>query len=331
MTDSVTDDATASAGGPYFEDLTVGTVWRTGFGTTVTSGLAATHQAIVGDRLALTVDEDLAGRIAGGVLAHPALIWDLAIGQSTVVTQRVVANLFYRGLVFRRLPRIGATLTTRTEVVALRQNRSRPSGLAALRITTTDGSGATVLDFWRCAMLPLRDPQAETGHADDLEAVGTDIDPATVDAVAATLDLSTFPIVGAAFEPGRETVVAGGDVVSNGPELARLTLNIAAIHHDRFAQTDGRLVYGAHVVDIAAAQLCRAFPRVVTILGWHSCDHLAPTREGDTLTSTIRVESTRSAGTGTIADLHIRVTARGDGPDPSPHPVADWRPIILSV
>ena len=64
----------------------------------------------------------------GSALAHPALVCDVAIGQSTLATQRVIANLFYRGLVLRRGPRIGDTLRTRTEVVALAQT---PSGARA--------------------------------------------------------------------------------------------------------------------------------------------------------------------------------------------------------
>ena len=35
---------------------------------------------------------------APAALAHPALVSDVAIGQSTLATQRVKANLFYRGL-----------------------------------------------------------------------------------------------------------------------------------------------------------------------------------------------------------------------------------------
>jgi acyl dehydratase len=85
----------------------------------------------------------------------------VAIGQSTLVTQRVIANLFYRGLVLRRSPTIGDTLSTTTEVVALRQNSPRPgraaTGLAAPRARTVDQQKRRVLDFWRCAMLPLRD------------------------------------------------------------------------------------------------------------------------------------------------------------------------------
>ena len=108
-------------------------------------------------------------------IAHPALVCDVAIGQSTLATHRVKANLFYRGLVFHRYPVIGDTLFTRTEVVGLRQNSAKagraPTGLAALRMTTVDQLGRLVLDFHRCAMLPLcGDGAADTGHADDLSA-----------------------------------------------------------------------------------------------------------------------------------------------------------------
>ncbi len=66
---------------------------------TLTAGAAATHQSIIGDRLRLALDAELAAAVTGstGALAHPALVCDVAIGQSTLVTQRVKANLFYRG------------------------------------------------------------------------------------------------------------------------------------------------------------------------------------------------------------------------------------------
>ncbi len=122
-------------------------------------------------------DQELCRQVTGGApVASPALVWDLAIGQSTVVTQHVRANLFYRGLAFHRAPRLGDTLRTSTEVVALKQNRPRkdrpPTGLAVLRITTVDQDQRPVLDFWRCAMLPLRDQHRVTGHADDLDSIG---------------------------------------------------------------------------------------------------------------------------------------------------------------
>ena len=159
----MTTSATVRVAGPYFEELERGQVERGAPALTLTDGHAAVHQAILGGRLRLALDAPLARRVCGGErpLAHPALVCDVAIGQSTLLTQRVIANLFYRGLVLRRLPRIGDTLRTTTEVVALKQNRARPdrpaTGLAVLRIVTVDQDERPVLDFTRCAMLPLRD------------------------------------------------------------------------------------------------------------------------------------------------------------------------------
>lgn len=170
-------------GGPFFDDLQVGDVFDTAPAMTLTSGAAATHQSIIGDRLRLALDTELSRAVTGtdGPLAHPALVCDVAIGQSTLVTQRVKANLFYRGLSFHRFPVIGDTLATRTEVVGLRQNSAKPgraaTGLAALRMTTVDQAGRAVLDFYRCAMLPLSGDDVQTGHADDLAAIGADQQP----------------------------------------------------------------------------------------------------------------------------------------------------------
>src|SRR5690606_36035489 len=131
-----------------------------------------------------------------------------------------------------------------TEVVALRQNRSRPTGLAALRVTTTDQQDRLVLDFWRCAMLPLRDPGVDTGKREDLDAVGRPPQSEVVAGLVDGFDLTAFPAGGQQVLPGDVWHVESGDVVSSAPELARLTLNVAAVHHDEFAGGSGRLVYG---------------------------------------------------------------------------------------
>jgi acyl dehydratase len=322
--------------GPYFDDLSVGQEFTCAPAITLTSGLAAAHQAITGDRLALTLDHELCRQVTGGgPLAPPNLAWDVSIGQSTVVTQHVRANLFYRGLAFRRAPLIGDTLATVTRVVALRQNAPRDgraaTGLAALRITTTDQANRPVLDFWRCAMLPLRDPLAGTGHADDLSVIGQDGPPPDFAALARgwRLDLYAARAAGprpAELHAGQSFEVAGGDVVSSAPELARLTANIAAVHHDRAAGDGERLVYGGHAIGLALAQAARALPSLVTVTGWQSCDHLAPVREGDTLRSAITVEQVDYLPDGGGL-VHLHSLVRADAP--AARDVLDWRYVAI--
>jgi acyl dehydratase len=318
--------------GPYFEDLAVGQRFGSAPGLTLTDGLAAAHQAILGDRLALVTDHELCREVTGGgPLAPPSLVWDVAIGQSTVVTQHVRANLFYRGLAFRRAPHLGDTLRTSTEVVALRQNRPRegraPTGLAVLRIITADQEQRPVLDFWRCAMLPLRDQQRQTGHADDLDSAGQAADGNDPAVLVSGWRLERFAQQAAGPRPaelqaGQSWAVPGGDVVSAAPELARLTLNVAIAHHDAQAAGGRRLVYGGHTIGLALAQATRSLPSLVTVAAWHGCDHLGPVHEGDTLRSTISVEQVDSLpGGGGLVHLRSQVTA--EAPSQGPEPASD--------
>src|SRR5664279_3100365 len=310
-------DTTEPPAAPFFEDLRVGEIDDSAPSLTLTEGMAAVHQAIVGDRLRLALDGKLARDLLGlrTPLAHPALVWDVAIGQSTALTGRVIANLFYRGLVLKRAPLLGDTLATTTEVVALRQ--------------TTPRAGRAVLDFWRCAMLPLRDPEGRTGHEDSFEEIPVELEAEDLRAATASWRLDGFP--GGRGEqlgeltPGTRWSVHGGDVVSGAPELARLTLNVAAVHHDRACQPDGRrLVYGGHTIGLAAAQATRALPEIVTIAGWHSCEHLAPVHEGDTLHSELELERLEMLpNDGALAHLRSRVRAHGDGAEEVA--VLDWR------
>ena len=317
--------------GPWFDDLEVGDVFLAP-STTLTEGKAAVHHAILGARLGLSLDAQLSRAVAGRVLADPGFVTDSAIGQTTSITRRVVANLFYRGLALHRLPSIGDSLHTRTEVVGLRQNASRPSGLAAMRMTTHDQEGRLVLDFWRCAMLPLSNPDVRTGHADDLSAIGHAPDTSHLLADVATWDLDALTTApGPSVEKGATWDLGAGDVVTSAPELARLTLNLAHVHHDRFAQPSGRLVYGGHTIGLALAAVTRTLPQLVTVAGWHGCDHTGPVREGDTLVSRIEVTDTREHANGLReADLRVVVRARSVDDDADAYrDVLDWRPIVV--
>ncbi|MDV2478409.1 acyl dehydratase [Rhodococcus zopfii] len=338
MTTPATD--ATHVGGPYFDDLTVGQVFDTAPAVTLTDGLAATHQAILGDRLRLALDTHLSTAVAAGPIAHAGLVTDLAIGQSTLATHHVKANLFYRGLRFHRFPRIGDTLYTTTEVVGLKSNSVKPgraaTGLAALRMNTVDQQGRTVLDFYRCAMLPLNpatDPATAT-RTDDLSSIGPQDEPEW--AAPADWNLAEYRnrVPGTHFDPSLAGAVlrSSGDVVSSAPELARLTLNIAATHHDERVGAAGRLVYGGHTIGLALSQATRALPNLVTVLGWQSCDHTGPVHEGDTLTSDLHVESATALPDGggvlklrSLVFVHRGGAANVNSGETDPAPVLDWK------
>ncbi|MCU1483006.1 MAG: acyl dehydratase-like protein [Subtercola sp.] len=322
--------------GPYFDELTVGDVYTDSPAVTLTDGMQAAHRSIVGNRLRLSLDTTLAAEVTGQAsVASPALVWDTSIGQSTSVTQHVKANLFYRGLRFHRFPEIGDTLSTVTTIDALKENTRRegraPTGLVAMHIVTSDDQHRPVLDYWRCAMLPLSGSAAPTGLSDDLDAVGISARSVGFDdlgSAVASWNLGAFRalVPGPHFEAmraGQSWAVEGADLVSSAPELARLTGNIASVHHDEVAAGGSRLVYGGHTIGLALHQATRALPALVTVAAWDKCDHTGPVHEGDRLSSTISVEAVHALPTGGGL-ARLRVTVEAASADGSTASVLDW-------
>lgn len=323
-------------GGPYFEDFEIGQVFDDAPALTLTAGHAALHQALTGDRLRLALDAELSHAVTGQEhqLAHPNLVCDIAIGQSTGPTQRVLGNLFYRGLVLLSPVFLGDTLYTSTRVAALKQNRTREgrpaTGLVALEIETHNQRGEPVLDFWRCPMLPLRQGAGETGRQDEFGDIPQDLDRRRVrEAIPSTWRLEELrQRVGgehfADLAEGTVWKVGGRDTVTGATELVRLTLNLAEAHSDAGATAHGRrLVYGGHTISIAASHTTRALPNLATIVAWHGCDHLGPVFEGDVLRTELTLESKEPLDEGGLVDLRAQVWAqREDGDEVG---VLDWR------
>jgi 2-methylfumaryl-CoA hydratase len=329
---------------PYFEDLKVGQLFSDAPAVTLTSGHAAFHGALFGDRLRLPLDATLCEKVTGSsrALVHPNVICNIAIGQTTSPTQRVKGNLFYRGLVLHQPVFIGDTLRTSARIVALRQNSAKPgrdaTGLAALEIHVDNQRDETILHFWRCAMIPCRDPNAVTGASDSFDAIPTELDLKQVEAavpVEWSLDEFRREIPGEHFEElteGSRYHVEARDSVTSAPELARLTLNVAKAHTDAAYSPYGkRLVYGGYTISMASAQILHGLPNLVTLLAWRSCDHTEPVFEGDVLRTDFTIDAKHALpGGGGLVDLHAVVHAtRGDqalGADAS---VLDWRVIGL--
>jgi acyl dehydratase len=342
-------------GSPYFDDLPVGRVFDDAPAVTLTSGHAAFHAALFGDRLRLPLSLPLCHAVTRSrrPLAHPNLVCNVAIGQTTTPTQRVRGNLFYRGLVLQRPVFIGDTLTTSTEVVARRQNRKKPgrdaTGIAVLQVHVENQHGETVLHFWRCPMLPCRDPAAEacaeiasdaSDASDAFEAIPAELDMDAVRAAAVShwrLDVFREAAPGSHFdaiEAGTRYVVEAADTVTSGPELARQTLNLARAHTDAAASPYGRrLVYGGHTISMASAQLTRAIPNLVTLIAWRGCDHCAPVFEGDRLQTEVEVVATHELNSGGgLVDLRVLVTAERAADEGEPgkrERVLDWHLLAL--
>ena len=329
-------------GAPFFEDLEVGQVFDSMPAVTITSGLAAAHLATFGDPLALALSAPLARAVTGRdePLADPALAMSVALGQSTVVTRRVVANLFYRQMRFRPVF-VGDTLSTRVEVLALRENRRRegraPSGMVLLGVTTRNQDGETVMSCERSPMLPMRS-DAPTGRADDL-GEAADATPLADLAALAPPGWSLGPLGEAAgphdaWPVGEERTEELRDTVSSAREYVRLTNNVAMAHRDgRFGQRGARLVYGGHTVGLAQAALVRLCPSVATVLAWRACDHLGPVFEDDAVETTARLLAEHPLADGRLLEFEVRVRAERAAPEANGRvdDVLRWQPVVLAA
>lgn len=317
--------------GPWFEDFSRGQEFDAP-AVTLTEGHAALYQAMFGDRLRLALDHATSRRVTShrSALAHPLLAINLAVGQSTWASQRVKANLFYRGLALKRCVHLGDTLYTRTRVVGLRQNKPQPeraaTGMVALEITTTNQRGESVLHFWRCPMIPCRDPQARTSASDKLDELGSEPEPRSLlpqgwdlQPVRAWRRDSELEL-----EPGTRFVIEARDSVTLAPELVRLTLNMAMAHTDaRLSYLGERLVYGGHTISMAFAQLCRALPNLLTLISWERCDHTAPVLENDRLRSEFQIVERIAIDSTSLLKIHLQCFAARGEPE-SETRVLDW-------
>jgi len=151
------------------------------------------------------------------------------------------------------------------------------------------------------------------------------------------LDVFRREIPGEHFEElteGTRYLVEARDSVTSAPELARLTLNVAKAHTDAASSPySKRLVYGGYTISMASAQIVRALPNLVTLIGWRSCDHTRPVFEGDILHTEFTIDAKHSLQNGGgLVDLHalVHATRADQAAEPGADaPVLDWRAIGL--
>ncbi len=332
--------------GPYFEDFHNGQVFAAP-AVTVHDGHAAFYQALTGDRMRLPLDRELSRAVTGNAhgLVHPLLVINLVNGQTTYASQHVKGNLFYRGLLHQQPVFLGDTLTTATRVVGLKQNTIKPgraaTGMVALEMETTNQDGACVMKYWRCPMIPCRDKDADTGHDDNFDWIPETLpDDALQGAIppdwaTAAMDPAAYAVPAPRLATGDRVIIEAQDTVTCAPELVRMTGNIAFAHTDASRSYLGkRLVYGGHTISLALAQVTRAMPNIVTLLGWQGCDHLGPVLEEDIIRSEFEVTARTPLATGALYELRIFTFARRRNTANAEYeesPVLDWRLVLWSL
>jgi 2-methylfumaryl-CoA hydratase len=188
--------------GNFFEDFEVGQVIHHATPRTVTEGDRALYGALYPTRFAIPSSAAFAASC--GLAPHPVeelIGFHIAFGKTVPdVSLNAVANLGYAECRFHRPVTPGDTLTTRSEVIGLKQNSNGTTGVVYVRSTCTDQDGATVVEWARWVMVNKRDVDAPAPEAVVPDLAGV-VAPSDL-VVPAGLDFSAYD-VGAAGEPHR--------------------------------------------------------------------------------------------------------------------------------
>ena len=187
-------------------------------------------------------------------------------------------------------------------------------------------------------MVPCRDAHAQTERRDNLDAIGTGpLEPELRAAIPGhwQLDAAVARWSGrktAELHSGMHFRIQARDTITSAPELVRLTLNMAMIHTDgSLSYLDRRMVYGGHTIGIAFAQVTRALPNLITILGWERVEHMGPVTEGDRLRSELTVLEIVPCAAGALLKLMVRTyAAHGDAAEEETA-VLEWTLWVLGA
>ncbi len=147
-------------GGKYFEELTVGDVFKHEPARTITETDNLLFTALTMNPQPLHLDAEFAGQAEFGQrLVNSIFTLGLAVGLSVGDTTlgTTVGNLGFEQVEFPKPVFIGDTLYSETEVVAKRDSRSRPQwGIVTFEHRATNQRGEIIMRCRRAAMMQRR-------------------------------------------------------------------------------------------------------------------------------------------------------------------------------
>ena len=315
--------------GNFFEDFRLGQVITHATPRTVTAGDVSLYTALYGSRFAVQSSDAFARAI--GYPAAPVddlLVFHIVFGKTVPdISLNAVANLGYAKCRFLAPVFPGDTLKATSEVIGLKENSSRETGVVYVRSSGFNAAGATVLEYVRWVMVRKRDEAAPSPG---------DLVPALPKAVAdGEIGKACPPLRHAAYD----NVLAGsalrfadyavGDRIDHVDGMTveeaehqiatRLYQNTARIHFDQFSAAAGRfgrrLIYGGHVISLARALSFNGLANAFRIAGINGGRHVAPLFAGDTVFAWSEVTARLELpGRDDVGALRLRLVATKNRP-----------------
>jgi 2-methylfumaryl-CoA hydratase len=315
---------TKTAPGRFFEDFLVGDSIRHATPRTLRDGDGSLYSALYGARFAPQSAETFARAI--GYPASPIddlLAFHVVFGKTVPdVSLNAVANLGYADCRFLKAVYPGDTLSSVSEVIGLRENSNKESGVVYVRSQGMNQRREVVLDYVRWVMVRKRDKAAPAPES---------VVPKLPDAVAlADLGAACPKLDRAAFDdalsgsPHRFEDYAKGERIDHVDGVTveeaehmiatRLYQNTAKVHFNQHSEGQGRfgrrLIYGGHVISLARALSFNGLANAFHIAAINGGRHVAPLFAGDTVYAWSEVLDTgRLPGRDDVGALRLRTIA----------------------
>ena len=319
---------TKSFAGNFFEDFRIGQTLRHATPRTLTGGDVALYNAIYGGRFAVPSSDAFARSL--GLKESPVdelLAFHMVFGKTVPdISLNAVANLGYAECRFLKPVHRHETLSAVSEVIGLKENSNRQTGIVYVRTTGLNQDGETVLSYVRWVMVRKRDVEA---------VVADQSAPALAGAVSAG-DLVLTP--GLDFS-GYDTVLAGSphlwDDYTAGEKIdhvdgvtveesdhmlaTRLYQNTAKVHFNQHTEGQGRfgrrLIYGGHVISLARALSFNGLANAAQIVAINAGRHVNPFFAGGTVYAWSQViEKAELPGRRDAGALRLKLIATKDRP-----------------
>jgi 2-methylfumaryl-CoA hydratase len=310
--------------GRFFEDFRVGQVLDHATPRTITAGDVAVYSGLYGPRFAVQSSDPFAREI--GYPRAPVddlFVFHVVFGKSVPdISLNAIANLGYAECRFLRAVFPGDTLSASSEVIGLRENSNRASGVVYVRTTGRNQNGEIVLQYVRWVMVRKRDASTPA-PAPVVPKLSERVDPTGLGTAVPALDISRYAF-GLAGSPHRWGDYAPGEKIDHADAMTleeaehqiatRLYQNTAKVHFNQHEQAQGqfkrRLVYGGVVISLARALSFNGFSNAFHVAAINGGRHVAPCFSGDTIYAWSEVlETVELPGRRDVGALRTRLVA----------------------
>src|SRR6266566_6903597 len=315
--------------GNFFEDFRVGQVIRHATPRTLTVGDVTLYNALFGARFAVQSSDAFAKAI--GYPRAPIddlLVFHVVFGKSVPdVSLNAVANLGYANCCFRKPVYPGDTLSAQSEVIGLKENSSRKTGIVYVRTTGYIQDSAPVLEYVRWVMVRKRD-EAAPAPGDHVPRLPTALDPKLLGEACPKINIASYDVTLAGsphrfgdYEVGERIDHVDGVTVEEAEHqiATRLYQNTARIHFNQFVEGKGRfgrrLIYGGHVISLARALSFNGLANAFHVAAINGGRHVAPLFAGGTVFAWSEVlGKSELRGRQDVGALRLRTIATRDRP-----------------